>query len=433
MRNRLPKPAVLLAVAVLVATTAACSGDTPQEDRDTPKASSTPDLGFGGDPKAKPALAFETEPAHVIPVGPMETPPVTLYGKAVWIADDAGVTAVDVTTGKTITRVKAEHKPLYEAHQPQSLTKEDGENLQYRVLPPQVTQVNGAPAVLAIIPVEIGTQHGFEVIAVRAADGKVIWRLPVDIYGEPEGRLGASVWRPPYRGMAAMQWTVDGGLRGTFAVSLEGKPRVLWQRTDFDVIDGYQQALVGFRENGDDTYTIAGASLADGRDLWNLSQLTGEYSGGGRYDAGYGGGPWSLVKDESFGARLVEITSGKTALSEKTGLKADMTCGMREGGSAVLCASSKDGALALDARTGDVLWERPPGKGPDAWSGTVSTITKDYAYVDREAGPAVVDIRTGKVVGASPGIVPDRANAYAGLVFTGSDVEIHLARRTSVR
>ncbi|MEQ7004963.1 hypothetical protein ABN028_02070 [Actinopolymorpha sp. B17G11] len=436
MRSPLRKPAGVLAAAVLVAT-AACSGEAIRDDRGdadgTPGARSTRGLGFSGDPKVRPALAFERRPAHVIPFGPMEHPPVTLYGRAVWIADEAGVTAVDVTTGRTITRVKPRHKPLYEAHQPQRLTKDEGEYLQYRVLPPQVAQINGAPAVLAIVPVELGTrnggapQNGFEVIAVRAADAKVIWRLPVDIDGEPDGRLGASVWRPPYHGMAAVQWTVDGGLRGTFAIALE-KPRLLWQRTDFELIDGYQQALVGFRDNGDDTYTIAGASLADGRDLWNLSELSGEISAGGRYDESYGGGPWSLVDDDALGARLVEIATGDTALSGKTGLNADMTCGMREGGSAVLCTSKKAGALALDVGTGDVLWERAPGTGPDAWSGTVSTITKDYAYVDRSDGPVVIDVRSGKVVGADSGIVPDRANAYAGLVFTGTDIEIHLPR-----
>jgi hypothetical protein len=40
----------------------------------------------------------------------------------------------------------------------------------------------------------------------------------------------------------------------------------------------------------------------------------------------------------------------------------------------------------------------------------------------------VIDMRTGKVVGADSGIVPDRANAYAALVFTGTDIEIHPAR-----
>jgi hypothetical protein len=436
MRSPVRKPAVVLAAAALVAT-AACSGQAIRDDRgdaqDNPQARSTQDMGLNGDPKAQPALAFEPEPAHIIPIGPMEQPPVTLHGRAVWIADEAGVTAVDVTTGRTVTRVKPEHKPLYEAHQPTRLTKDEGQDLQYRVLPPQVAQIGGVPAVLAVVPVDLGAgngdapRSGFEVIAVRAADGEVIWRLPIDVDGEPDGRLGASVWRPPYRGMAALQWTVDGGLRGTLAIALE-EPRLLWQRTDFELIDGYQRSLVGFRDNGDDTYTIAGASLADGRDLWNLSELSGQFSGGGRYDEGYGGGPWSLVNDDSLGARLVEIATGDTALSDETGLKSEMRCGMREGGTAVLCASKKSGALALDVRTGDVLWERAPGDGPDAWSGTVSTISEDYAYVDRGDRPVVIDIRTGKVVGADSGIVPDRANAYAALVFTGTDIEIHPAR-----
>jgi hypothetical protein len=437
MRGPLRKSAMVLATTVLLVS-AACSGGTARDDGGDagggPRPEPTRGKDFSGDPKAKPALAFESEPAHVIAIGPMDQPPVTLYGRAVWIADEAGVTAVDVASGKTITRIRPTREPLYEAHRPERLTKGEGGRLQYRVLPPQVGEVDGVPAVLAVVPVELDARdagaprHGFEVIAVRAADGTVIWRLPVDVDGEPEGRLGAAVWRPPYNGMAALQWTVDGGLRGTLAIALE-KPRLLWQRTDFEVIDGYRQALVGFRDNGDGSYTIAGANLADGRDLWNLSELSGQISGGGRYDGGYGGGPWSLVEDDSLGARLVEITSGDTALSEKTGLKAGMRCGTREGGSAVLCFSKKAGALALDARSGEVLWERPVGEAPNAWSGTVSTISRDFAYVESSDGPVVIDMRTGKVVGSDPGIVPDRANAYAGLVFTGTDIEIHLPRK----
>jgi outer membrane protein assembly factor BamB len=436
MRHPLRKPGLVFAAAVLLAT-AACSGEAIRDDRGDadgiPQARSTRGTGLGGDPKMRPALAFETKAAHSIPIGPMEQPPVSLYGRAVWIADEAGLTAVDVRNGKTVTRVEPTNTPLYKAASPTRLTKSDGQALQYRVLPPQVGRVRGEPAVLAIVPVELeprdggAPQHGFEVIAVRADDGKVIWRLPVEIDGEPEGRLGGSVWRPPYDGMAAVQWTVNGGLRGTFAIALD-RPRVLWQRTDFEVIDGYHDALVGFRDNGGDTYTVAGASLSDGRDLWNISELTGTVSAGGRYDAGYSGGPWSVVADDGHDSRLVEIATGDTALTEQTGLKADMDCGMREGGSAVLCASKQDGALALDAGTGEVLWQRPPGDGSTEWSGTVSTITKDYAYVDRADGPVVIDIRSGKVVGADPGIVPDRANAYAGLVFTGTNVEIHLSR-----
>ncbi|GAB3406450.1 outer membrane protein assembly factor BamB family protein [Flindersiella endophytica] len=434
MRNpprRTAAAALLVTAALATAAAAGCSGDEAPAREPARPERTAPRLDLSGDPKAPPALAFDLKPLRTIPVGRMETPPVTLYGKAVWIADEAGLTMVDATNGRTVTRIKPRHKPLYEAASPAKLTKDEGEQLQYRVLPPQVTRIDGEPAALAVVPVELeprgsGTpQHGFEVIAAGAADGKVLWRLPIDVDGEPEGRLGASVWRPPYDGKAALQWTIDGGLRGTIVIGLD-KPRVLWQRTDFELIDGYADAVVGFRDNGDDTYSVSGASLEDGRDLWTLPDLTGAISAGGRYDEGYGGGPWTLVKDDS-GVGLVETTTGRTALNADAGLNKDMTCGLREGGTAVLCASKQAGALALDVKSGKVLWRRQPGNGPGRWSGTVSTIAANYAYVDRPGGPAVVDVRTGKVAGARPGILPDRANAYAGLVFTGTDVEIHLA------
>ncbi|HEY6737508.1 MAG TPA: hypothetical protein VI076_01550, partial [Actinopolymorphaceae bacterium] len=139
-------------------------------------------------------------------------------------------------------------------------------------------------------------------------------------------------------------------------------------------------------------------------------------------------GPWTFIKADGKDPELREIATGRVALTGRSGLTADMTCRMRQGGTAVLCASKKDGALALDIDSGEVLWKRPAGDGPDAWNGTISTTTQDYAYVERKDGPVVIDVRSGDLVDADPGIAPDRANAYAGLVFNGTDVAIHLPR-----
>src|SRR5690606_21561843 len=142
----------------------------------------------------------------------------------------------------------------------------------------------------------------------------------------------------------------------------------------------------------------------------------------------FSGGPWTLLKVDDKEPELREIATGRIALTERSGLKPDMRCHMRQGAGAVLCVSEKAGALARDVDSGEILWRRPAGDKPGAWRGTVSTTAQDYAYIERESGPAVIDVRTGNVVETDPGIAPDRANAYAGLVFDGSDVEIHLPR-----
>lgn len=431
MRHPIHALLAVLATVVLALPTA-CSGPGDHDDvRGGSRSTQVDGAGLAGNPDAPPALAFDPKPAHVIPIGPLEKPPVTLYGRAVWIADEAGLTVVDVRTGKTVSRVEPKNPPLYDAATPEDI-ENAGEDLIYPVLPPQVGEVDGKRVVLATVPVRLPAknagepQNGIEVIVVGADDGKPMWRIPVDVYGEPDGHLGAAVWRPPHDGMAAVQWTVDGLLTGTFVVDLEER-RVLWQRTDFMVVDGYADALVGFRHEGNDYYAVAGVNLADGTDLWSLPPLERETSVGGRYEDGYAAGPWTLLSSEGE-PQLIEIATGRTALSEQSGLKPGMSCRMRHGGTAVLCASDADGALALSIKTGEVLWQKPRGEGPDGWTGTVSTTVRDRAYVDRADGPVVIDIRSGTVVGPNPGIAPDRANAYAGLVFTGTDVEIHLPR-----
>lgn len=50
----------------------------------------------------------------------------------------------------------------------------------------------------------------------------------MDIYGDPDGRLGAHQVATG-DGVAAVTWTEDDYAQGTFAVSLD-EPRMLWQR-----------------------------------------------------------------------------------------------------------------------------------------------------------------------------------------------------------
>jgi hypothetical protein len=84
----------------------------------------------------------------------------------------------------------------------------------------------------------------------------------VDIYGEPDGKLGA-LQVAIGDGVAAVTWTEDDYAQGTFAVSLDDEPRMVWQRAGFWKLGGSSDALVGFRDDPDEEYPLTG--VAPGR------------------------------------------------------------------------------------------------------------------------------------------------------------------------
>jgi hypothetical protein len=358
--------------------------------------------------------AFEPEPAHTIPVTAWEYPPVAVHDKTAWVTDEEGVEVLGLLTGESLTRIEPENPPLYEIG--------DSGGPERELEPPEVVELDGETALIATIPVQLSSgEQGIEVIAVRAEDREVMWRLPVDLEDPPDGWLGASVWNGTHDGIAPVQWTVDGNLQGTVAVDLEERQE-LWERTDFSVVDGYGGSLVGFAyDPTTELWYLKGVGLADGLHLWT-TELSGDWS------TLPTGGPWTGVESSSFGPgmRLLDIATGEVAFPGEISVSSEMTCRRGEGGDIILCASDQDGvgAVALNAETRELLWQR------SSWQGEITAAFGDLVYVTRADGPAVVDARTGDVVTTDAGIAPDMVSPYAGLVITDTGVEVHLARST---
>ncbi|MFI7641639.1 hypothetical protein [Nonomuraea sp. NPDC049400] len=429
MRSPVREGAIALAAAALV--TSCTSG--PTGERDSPAATGSPPvkpteqaLDLDGDPQATAPLTFDSKAAHVLPTGPKGGyPRITLYGHAAWFSHAAGVTVFDLATGKAVADITTQNTPTYDLPAPRDQSKKQAELIRDRVPGPVQVQIGDASAMLTVVPVKLAkqgsgsAQAGFEVIAARTDNGKLIWRLPVDIYGDPTGKLGTlqvSTWND----VATVTWTEDGYAIGTFAVALD-EPRMLWQRAGFWKIGGSGEALVGFRKEPDDDYKLAGVSSADGRDLWAKKVPAGSL--------GTNGSPLAeLEEDDSKQARLVEIATGDFVLSKRGGLAKRMSCHHGEGGTVLLCASKQDGALAVDL-TGKVLWRRAAGDGADEWNATVEANFKDVFYAKGKDGTIVIDGSTGQTVGTDAGIVPDLVNPYAALIFTGTGTAVHLAKR----
>lgn len=374
-------------------------------------------------------MAFDSKAAHVLPTGPEGGyPTIALYGRAAWLSHASGVTVYNLATGKAVTTITTQNKPTYDLPAPGDLSKKQAEMIRSRVSIPEPVRIGGAPAMLTVVPVQLAeqgngpAQAGFEVIAARVDNGKPVWRLPVDIYGDPAGKLGA-LEVSTGDGVATVTWTEDGYLTGTFAVSLN-EPRMLWQRAGFWKAGGSGDALLGFREEPDEDYSLTGVAAADGRDLW-----VKEVPDGATWAIGSSGGaPLAELKDDSEQARLIEIATGDFVLSKRGGLTKGMECDQGEGGTVLLCAAKQDGAFAVDG-AGKVLWRRAAGDGPNDWSATVEAHFKDRFYAKGIDGTFVVDGRTGRTISSDAGVVPDRVNAYAALVYTDTGTEVHHAQR----
>ncbi|WP_399880339.1 hypothetical protein ACGH7X_00860 [Streptomyces sp. BBFR51] len=384
-------------------------------------------LDLRGDPRAAAPLTFDSRTAHVLPTGPKGNPTIALYGRGAWLSHASGVTVYNLATGKAVSSITTENTPAYDLPAPGELSKKQAEMIRNRVSFPVPVRIGGEPAMLAVVPVQLAkqgsglAQAGFEVVAARADNGKLIWRIPVDIYGDPTGGLGA-LQVSAGDDVATVTWTEDGYPTGTFAVSLD-EPRMLWQRAGFWKVGGSGDAVLGFREEPDGDYALAGVAAANGRDLW-----VKEVPEGSTWAIASSGGPLAKLDDDSEQARLIEIASGDFALSKRGGLTRGMDCDHGEGGSVLLCASEQDGAIAADD-TGKILWRRPAGDGPGDWNATVEAEFKDLFYVKGKDGAFVVDGRTGRTVGSDTGVVPDRANAYAALVYTDTGTEVHHSKR----
>ncbi|MGA4837551.1 hypothetical protein [Streptomyces sp. G45] len=438
---RSPVRAGVLALAA-VALVASCTTGSTDEGDGKPSAKSTRRaLDLSGDPRAAAPLAFEKKAAHVLPTAP-DGLPIALYGRAAWVPHASGVRVYQLSTGRAVTDIRTRNKPAYDLPEPWDLSKKQAALLFNRVPSPEPVRVGRTRAMLTVVPVRLAEQRGgsaqagFEVIAARADNGKVIWRLPVDIHGVPDGKLGALVlWAGD--DVATVTWTEDGNLAGTFAVALD-EPRMLWQRADLWHADGFGDRLLGFRDEGEDEHALAGVAAASGRDLWAK-----DLPGGVTWAVESNGAPLTKLDDDSEQSRLVDIATGAYVLPKRHGLTKRMSCDQGEGGTVLLCASKQDGALAVDA-TGKVLWRRKAGSGPHRWNATVEAEFRDRFYVkggksgrsgkggkggSSDDGTFVVDGRTGRTVSTGTGVVPDRVNAYAALVYTAKGTEVHRAKR----
>lgn len=435
-RTSISSRALAAAALLALAAAAGCGGDgDPEERPGRPRQSSnTP----AKEPPA--ATAFASEAAFSIETGPVQYPPVALHGQNVWVADETGLTMMDLNTGDDVARLRPERQPLHEAwkgspggRDADEAAELEQQGAQRRLPRPLLTRIGGAPAVVAAVPVRGERQEtAVEVLAANAETGERLWRLlvePAVLAGESGDKLSAPVLHA-HDGRAVVQVAKGDRMVASLGIDLD-EPKLVWQKEDFLAMAGSGDELAGmsFRDGGG--IRLRGAMLADGEPTWHEDIS--------KYASIAPCGPWLAVEDfeDEQGPRLIEVDTGDVTHTRDDGLVSGMSCWKSEGGTTVVLASSDEEdedakedkergrAIGLDAAGGEVLWELPPGE----WEGGVSASYEDRLYLEVGEKLAVRNARTGEIVSSAPGIAPQQVNGYAGLIAAGSGVDVHLAER----
>jgi hypothetical protein len=232
------------------------------------------------------------------------------------------------------------------------------------------------------------------------------------------------------------------GIRETVAVDLSDpdRPKALWRKPGFEPFAVAGGHVVGGTASRYDVLT--GLSVKDGRQVWQDPTYRKEALGSGelRAQGAAAAGPDWVVVQRVVPRGLVGSESALVLVDPATGTHrtlfedaAVVRCHYDQKSVAVCGPRDKSNwgqdelTFALDAGSGGVLWQLPDKAArrvmPEvtaAWHGRV--------YGRTEAGPVVLDARTGEDVEVDPGVAPVAVNEYGavamkeGRIRTGKNV-----------
>jgi hypothetical protein len=356
--------------------------------------------------------------------------PAALHGESALVADQSGLSMVDVESGEETARVEPEHPLLFPVVEPPSnpTAQEEAAARYPDISAPVIADIDGISVALAGFPVTLPDDRGtpqpaVEIVAMRTDSGALHSTFAFEPQwpdGGPEHSASIAVLGVE-NDVVAIRLDPDDSIGSTYGIALPQR-ELAWEREDFQAI-GYSRGILagGLFDEGADWPVLAGVSLAHGEELWRSDQ-------GGRSlrTVGEAGAlveaTEQLPQDEEGDVqRLVDIASGRTFYAFDDDLD-NSDCHHDLDAAAVVCDGEDHGAVALDGETAEVLWQDPD------WTGTIASLWHGALYVDRSEGPVVLDTRTGETVESNPGIAPNLVNAHAALVHAGNTVEVYHIR-----
>ncbi|NEB12694.1 PQQ-binding-like beta-propeller repeat protein [Streptomyces coelicoflavus] len=285
---------------------------------------------------------------------------------------------------------------------------------------PLVTEHGGTTLVLSALVGRVpgsGTAKGhdaLELMATDTAQGTKAWSVEIPL---AEGHYSVREGQSEVVGRSGGTVVVMGHGQ-LFGVDL-GSRRTVWSAPG-DFQEGAVLAggtVVGLRLDEDGTdRRVVGLDPATGRQRWSEPRLAAERL--------YAAGPETVVAsgyvtdDSDDGALLLDAASGDRVRQFPEDAATDGECAY-DGVSTTVCTYF-DQVSAYDAATGEQLWALPDEAGTRT-APEVTLVREGLVYGTTENGPVVVAAATGEDVETRPGIAPYVSDGYVGIALAEED------------
>jgi len=382
----------------------------------------------GPPPAYDPPARFDPGPGTPLPRDADADPlPAVLNGFDAFLALPDGLRVIDTRTGD----VRASVSPIPPAATsvPSSVPPSGSASVQPDVrlegpVPraPVPVSVAGRAAVVAVFGVKVaghGTTVGHDGVQVLAIDaltyaGVAAARIDLPVSLTDRNAL-REAWPVGLAGSVLVVGVRLGPDRSPASYGIDlAAGRLAWQLPGFEATALVGDRVIGAAAEPGGGLRVTAVGADDGRRLWVAA-------GPGALTASvWPAGP-ALVAvsstDAGTGQRTLAVLDAATGVVRSSApSQGGVTCRYDERATTV-CSQPEAGqpwAAGYDAVTGRQLWQLP-----DATAGrvapTVSTAWHGAVYGSTDAGPVVLDARTGADRPGTPNVAPDLVDAYVGL------------------
>ncbi|WP_426500415.1 PQQ-binding-like beta-propeller repeat protein [Streptomyces sp. D54] len=369
-----------------------------------------------------------------------------LVGRHLFTRTVEDVQITDVATGRRTGPALRPKNPVARVYQGVFAQERDRRD---DLAPFALERADGPPLVLVAYHVSkegrgtTASQELIELLVLDSGTGKLSSRLEIPLVADayrdtPRGRSTAVRVVGAQDGTVAVSLRVherrsasSGSARETIGIDLSDpdRPRTLWKKAGFEAYTVAGGNAVGAESDAGGQYKVLTAvGMRDGETKWQdrTHERTAHMNPELQAQWTTPAGPDRIIvtkvtRSGFFGSAgqllLVDAATGKQRpLSDK---KRPVHC--RYDGRAVVVCGPHPGVsgapkevFALDAQSGDILWELP-----DSAAGRiapqVTAVRHGRVYAESPSGPVVLDARSGEDIELDPGIAPVLVNEYAGV------------------
>ncbi|MEN8649727.1 PQQ-binding-like beta-propeller repeat protein [Streptomyces sp. 21So2-11] len=342
-----------------------------------------------------------------------DTSTVALHKTLAYVAGPVSLTAIDTSTGETLRTIRPAH-PVLGADR----------EFQFENNVPAQPVISGgdaplvAQAFLTQVPASGTTpaRRLVEVVTMNADTAKPSDAIELELpkwaqeeVMEPEAAVVDSEGALVVVTVRTVKYE-DHAV--SFAIDL-ARSTVVWKKGVLATgLSGRSVVAIDRPANSEEQKVLA-LDLADGATRWTADRASYETHA-------TAAGPhliYASGRDYKDGERFAHLLDARTGKKRTTfkGAYAGASCAY-DAKSVVVCSSAllEKSATGFDAETGKLLW-RLPDEDANRVAPEVTALWHGLLYGTTDAGPVLLDARTGQDVEGSPAIAPLVVNGYTGI------------------